>query len=417
MGKDEQLSSESKGKNPFILKRLWKRFKLINWKDPLNKWKLLFFSVVAFIGIASFSYGALAATSTTSFCSTCHEMGAEYVTHISTSHSETKCVYCHIEPGFTNTIIGKVSAMTEVYHHVTRTQPDPIIVTKVVKDTTCLTCHSENREVTSAGDVIVNHEGHLIEGIPCVTCHAGVAHGKVVERGLNTSDTYDYWIEENADKLIATGYIRPNMGTCIDCHQQVNDGLEPWKDNDYLLSVPPVHLDDSYVVKPSNSVFKDIKNTPKDAKISMECATCHTDEDIPKNHANNDWNREHGADALKGLDQCITCHEEDKWLRRVQPDSIEDLLETVEVDLGVDVSDMFVAKSESRNANFCSTCHMGRPPSHGASDKWLTGHSSFAETAEDKERCFVCHDSQIEEILTAPVDIYCEFCHRTGFKE
>ncbi|MFN7251921.1 MAG: cytochrome c3 family protein [Anaerobacillus sp.] len=418
MGNNEKMTDEVKGKKTGVIKRLWNWFRSINWKDPLNKWKFLFFLIVTFFGIAFSTYGALAVTSTQTFCNSCHEMAPENVTHLSTSHSEVKCTKCHIEPGFPQTVKGKVMALKEVYRHVTRTQPNPIAVTHAVNDVVCLRCHSVNRDITASGDLVVDHDKHISKGISCVTCHSGVAHAKAVERGLNTNDLFDYWTMDNAEVLVTTNYINPNMGTCIECHEKYNDGLEPWKENNYALTIPPNKLDESYQAVPSNVVLQEVVKQMKDeVEISMECITCHTDIDTPKDHEHKQWNNNHGKVALEELDKCLSCHDEDKWLRRVQTQSMEDIFNTSKPNLDFYVPDIFVVKSESRKSVFCFTCHSERPKGHQTSDEWLTGHEKFAQTEEQKRECFVCHDTKKEEVLTAPTDVYCEYCHRTGFKK
>lgn len=355
MGKDEKV------KKPFLVTRIWRRLRQVNWNDPINKWKLLFFSVVAFVMIAGFSYGAIAATSTTSFCSSCHEMSPEYVSHISTTHSEIKCTACHIEPGFTSTILGKLAATKEVYRHVTRTQPNPITLPKAMRDVVCLECHSPNRVVSATDNLIEDHDVHLEQGISCVTCHSGVAHAKMVERGINTNDTYDYWTVENADKLITRDYVKTNMGTCIDCHDQVNQGLKPWEDKNYIIAVPPNAFEGPILT--SSEVFETvIRTASKGDKISMECQTCHIEMKIPNHHEQTDWNENHGEYAMKQLQQCITCHDENNWVKRVQPQSIEEILDETEKDWDSYVPDFKVAQREAANSIFCLTCHLENNP-------------------------------------------------------
>ena len=46
----------------------------------------------------------------------------------------------------------------------------------------------EKPTVTASGDLKVNHKGHIDEGIPCITCHAGVVHAKMAARGINTEE-------------------------------------------------------------------------------------------------------------------------------------------------------------------------------------------------------------------------------------
>ncbi|QOY36251.2 cytochrome c3 family protein [Anaerobacillus isosaccharinicus] len=421
MNKEDEII-EGKAKRGSVIKRLWKRFKTTDWKDPLNRWKLLFFLVLTFIGLAGGSYGAIAATSTNTFCASCHEMSPEAVTHKVTSHSQVNCVDCHIKPGIDNKIKSKIGAMKELYHHVTRTVPNPIYAHKKVEDVVCVKCHSFNRMVTATGDLIVNHEGHIEAEIPCLTCHSGVAHAKVVERGLNTHDAYDHWIEENADILVKTAYTSPNMGTCIDCHDKVNQGLKPWEDISYVMSSPPSSIEEGHKVDDksytSNLILQGLGKQHGDVELSMDCLTCHLEVATPLNHQKHGWNENHGSYALTDLNNCLTCHEEAKWIKRVAATSIDEILNPgSKPNLEFYVPDIFVVKSESRNSIFCFTCHTERPPGHGDDEEWLTGHADFAETKQQKRECYVCHDYEKNESQTAATDVYCMFCHRTGLKD
>jgi cytochrome c-type protein NapC len=51
----------------------------------------------------------------------------------------------------------------------------------------------------------------------------------------------------------------------------------------------------------------------------------------------------------------------------------------------------------------------------------LTSHASNAKTAEQKAECFVCHDNEEPKAdstdVKAPTEVYCQYCHRTGFKD
>jgi cytochrome c-type protein NapC len=132
----------------------------------------------------------------------------------------------------------KVKSVKELYYHFT-TVPNQIVQTteEEISNQNCFQCHSKNRLVTASGDLKVNHKGHINEGIPCVTCHSGVVHAKISARDLNLAKDRSDWTDKNAEKLIEEKYLRPNMGTCIDCHDKVNKGEKPWLDPAY--SVPP----------------------------------------------------------------------------------------------------------------------------------------------------------------------------------
>ncbi|NMD68835.1 cytochrome C [Bacillus sp. DNRA2] len=421
---------------------LWRRIKNIDWKNPVNRWKLVVVLLFVFIGGISFVGGAIAYTNNPSFCKLCHEMAAEHVTFEKSAHSEQTCVSCHIAPGNVEMVVHKMESLKEVYYHIVG-PPDPIVQTVAVLDENCLQCHSMEREVSPNGDLIVAHNDHIKEGISCITCHSGVAHAKVVERGINDSTTYDSWTTANADKLMGSDNMNPNMGTCIDCHKQVNEGKKPWKDPSYALPENP-HAEghgkkeDEKVAKAAEKekdkdkenqqqlVLKKVSVQKTDVKVSQECSTCHKEVGTPANHTNSDWGQNHGDAAIQTLDQCVNCHSDSKWIKVLGKENIKELLNgTTEKEKYT--PNATIVKKEARENPYCSSCHEKRPQSHVDSYTWLTGsHADSARTDEAKAKCFVCHDRDkaIEstkdegktENVKAQNDIYCQYCHRTGFK-
>ncbi|MGJ7920310.1 cytochrome c3 family protein [Neobacillus sp. LXY-4] len=422
-----------------FIRRQWRKLRAVDWKNPVNRWKLLFVLLIVCIGGLGFVGGAIAFTNSPSFCKACHEMAPEHVTFEKSAHNQITCVQCHIAPGNVEMVLHKIGSLKEVYYHITGV-PDPIVQTVAVLDENCEQCHSKNRLVTATGDLIVNHEGHIKEGIPCVVCHSGVAHAKVVERGINGSETYDKWTMENSDKLMSSKYMNPNMGTCIDCHDQVNQGKKPWKDYSYQIPENP-HAEGHGDKKEGNEaeaatlsaseeeqkskeatqeiILQAIGKQKTDVKLSMECFTCHQEINTPQNHDIAEWNQNHGGYAFQELDKCMNCHQDEKWIKHFEKQDIEQLLKT-STDKEKYTANMIQVKDQSRQNHFCSTCHANRPPGHVDSDTWLTAHAPKAQTNEEKANCYVCHDREKPDEnatdIKAPTDVYCQFCHRTGFK-
>ncbi|CAM3978984.1 cytochrome c3 family protein [Mesobacillus zeae] len=435
---------EIKPKKPGVFKRLWRKIKGIDWSNPVNKWRLLFASLFAVIAMVGIVFGAVTATNNPKFCAFCHEMGPEFVTYEASAHSEIQCVECHVKPGVVNEVVHKVESLKEVYYHVTGV-PDPIVQTVAVLDENCLQCHSENRLVTATGDLKVNHEEHIKEDIPCITCHSGVAHAKVVDRGINSQKDMGYWKKDNADKLVTPEYMRPNMGTCIDCHDKVNKGERPWKDIQYSLPDNPHEKGEKKEASHAEAATVDtaaatltaeeqavhnkktqqeiilqaIGKQKKDVKLSMECFTCHKEVSTPKDHEQKDWTQNHGGNAIQDLNNCLDCHKDTKWIKKVPTQNIVSLIEAGATKTAYKPN-LTVVKNDSRESNFCSSCHGYRPLGHTNSDTWLTAHAPHAATNEQKAECYVCHDRKKPaegEKIKAPTDVYCEFCHRTGFKD
>jgi nitrate/TMAO reductase-like tetraheme cytochrome c subunit len=445
---NQTVEIEEIEKKPGLIRRLWRRFRNIDWKNPVNRWRALFVVLFGSIVVLGGSYAAISATNNPQFCSFCHEMAPEFITYKESAHSQIQCVECHVDPGIVNELVHKVESLKEVYYHVVG-PPDPIVQTVAVPSNNCLQCHSKNRLVTATGDLIVNHEGHIKEDIPCITCHSGVAHAKVVERGLNTQKNLGYWKKENTEKLVSTEYMRPNMGTCIDCHDKVNKGEEPWLDIQYSLpenthgkkheesdkeGTEEGHAEaatfETATQTPEEKkahddkisqdiILQAIGKQKKDVKISMECFTCHKEVSVPKNHDIDKWNQNHGSYAVEDLNKCLDCHNDTKWIKKVPKQDILSLIEAGASDPKY-VPNITVVKDGSRESNFCSTCHGERPPGHADSETWLTSHAPKAKTNEQKAECYVCHDrTKPEETaeINAPTDVYCEYCHRTGFKD
>ncbi len=439
-----------------LFRKLWQKLRNIDWKDPVTRWKVMFISLIGLIVVGGGSYGALTLTNSPTFCSSCHEMAPEYSTFTASAHNNITCVQCHIKPGTINMLTHKVKSLKEVYYHVTGV-PKQIVQTEeeVVSNENCMQCHSKNRLVTASGDLKVNHKGHIDEGIPCISCHAGVVHAKMAARGINTDEVRGDFTKETAEKIMEKKYLRPNMGTCIDCHDKVNNGEKPWKDVSYLVPPNPEEVEKKIDETKKESVSETAKETTakpaegtpgsgtaeelakaheektqelilqaigkqqKDVKISMSCETCHKKLNIPKTHKAVDWNQNHGTTAILKLDQCMNCHQDSKWIREIPKEDIISLLKMGNEKV-IYTPNVTLAKDQARTNKFCAACHADRPAGHGESDQWLTAHASQAKTADQKAECFVCHDREKPAAdstsAKAPTDVYCQYCHRTGFK-
>lgn len=362
---------EERDKKPGLIKRLWKLIRNIDWQNPIHRWRILFIGLLTIIIVSVGSYSAIALTSTRTFCTVCHEMAPENRTMEVSAHSEIGCVDCHIGPGAVNTLVHKVKALKEVYSHIFGL-PDPIVQTSAVPDKNCLQCHSENRDVTTNGDLIVAHKEHIAEQIPCVTCHSGVAHAKVVERGLNTGADYDYWTVENIDKLVSIDDMLPNMGTCIDCHDKVNNGERPWDDIAYSLP-DSSHYKNKGRKKDSSSnsleedtitqetILQAISNQKSDnVEISMSCATCHEEIGIPTHHNKEGWVDNHSNEAWNEFKQCVNCHEDSKWMKHIPEQNIVSLIEAAASKTDNKKMSKENVNEEMKKNKFCYSCHEKR---------------------------------------------------------
>jgi nitrate/TMAO reductase-like tetraheme cytochrome c subunit len=404
------------------------------------KWlKLLFGGIIVCIAILASGFGVVSYTNSPTFCSSCHEMAPEHLTYSTSAHNQVSCVQCHVKPGFINMMTSKKQLLKEVYVHF-KGIPEQIVQTKdqVVSNQSCLQCHSKNRLITATGDLKVNHPGHVKQGIPCIICHSGVAHAKIAARGLNVSKDQAKWTKASTEKLIDEKYSRPNMGTCIDCHDKVNNGEKPWEDITYTMTANPKKINNDISEatpaetaneaqnseaiqnkKTQGLILQAIGKQKKNVKISMECKTCHKIVKVPKLHKNPEWPVNHGDTAMKELNKCLNCHQDSKWVKDVPQEDITSLLE-ISKQKAKYTANYALVKVQSRTNKFCSTCHSYHPPSHNQANNWILGHALTGSFATERVKCYICHDKEKPKDSTAikaPAPVYCDYCHIKDFSD
>lgn len=160
-----------------------------------------------------------------------------------------------------------------------------------------------------------------------------------------------------------TKYTRPQMETCMDCHE--------------------------------------LRGAP------LTCETCHTTSMLPEEHKAEDFIISgHFEQAKDDLYYCNTCH---SYTTKNQVDGFKGgkaaYLNYISGEKNITKK---VTVGEYAKANdYCISCHSQRPETH--KDKFFQkNHGYLAE--RDKERCLTCHDFKITS--DAPVTtVACASCH------
>lgn len=125
--------------------------------------------VVGMLVLAGLAWG-MRMTDSRPFCSTCHIMGPEAVTHKLSSHANLTCNECHAPAALLPKLPFKAMEGTrDFYYNTLGTVELPIIAgvaTKDVVNANCKACHAmTNLDVAS------------MEAKPyCTDCHRGVQH-------------------------------------------------------------------------------------------------------------------------------------------------------------------------------------------------------------------------------------------------
>lgn len=379
----------------------------------LNRKQLLLLGLGGILGISLFTGVALKVTSTPQFCSSCHEMTPEVATWQVSSHSKVSCVACHIEPGVKSLVTHKISSLNQLFEHITGTVPDPIVMPHPIKNEACIECHSMARKVTTSGDILIPHDKHLEQGIACVACHAGVAHGFVAERGLNAKKDFSTWTTEKAEKVMNFDETKLAMEVCMNCHEQVNEGKKPWLEHEGLGQTEKQRMEDQGHLKEqsttaagkvSEPVQPTTVATDSEMHPPMNCSACHSASMTPDTHNNIGWKSTHGITASQDVLNCASCHSRQK----------ERVLLTKDSDV----------KDYARSNTFCASCHAKRPAGHLANKQaWLPAHPLIVRNT-GPANCLTCHDidklplksqSPLTQLpgqaLPGPNAVYCNLCH------
>ncbi|KNZ71000.1 putative multiheme cytochrome c [Thermincola ferriacetica] len=318
---------------------------------------LLFILVAAVAGISL--------TMSPEFCVLCHDaMQPEYVTWKVSSHSNIRCVDCHMEPGVVNILIEKVMASKHLINYaITKEYKEekPLHMKNELPSHLCEKCHNvKNRNFTLSGDLIVPHELHGEKGVGCVKCHSGVAHGNIYKRGVSVGDI-GAWTLEDGKKNMAKQFTQPDMDVCVECH-----------------------------MNPAKFGVQGVKS------VTFRCEACHKSIFTPENHKDKGWTSQglHGVSAESGDKEfkgCVMCH------------SIG--VKTEKIATGNKVKDF------AWGNQFCSSCHAKLPPSHAQRDVWMPNHKKVVAT-KGMKNCEACHSLKAPEgKVSAPAGLYCNKCH------
>jgi nitrate/TMAO reductase-like tetraheme cytochrome c subunit len=319
----------------------------------------LFFLILLFtVGFLGFE-----TTSSSKFCSSCHEMKPEYYTWKASSHSEVDCVNCHTGSSKEDYAKAKANGLVQVFKKATNTYTAPIRMPDKIPNSACEKCHNmDARSVSPSGDLIIPHDKHSEKNIACIQCHNGIAHGKIASRNITYKTDYSKWDKMLGQQIMKdTKFQRPTMEKCMDCH--------------------------------------------KARKVTIECTACHTTGMFPKSHKIADFKfSTHGSTAKNELEDCNSCH---KYMSRKKIAGFEKIASyTKFLRNERSVVEPLVASEYAKQNTFCKDCHSQKPPSH--SRGFVKSHGPIAE--ESKEKCLACHDFQ-KDSTSNITKITCASCH------
>ena len=292
------------------------------------------------------------------FCISCHVMNPEYYTWKASAHSNFKCVDCHVSVNFKkglkvgakNLANDSLAVGKNTVSYFTNNYMLPVRMIFSVEDYMCLKCHSETRETSAAGDLIIPHSIHKKKQVDCVECHSGVAHGNIAARREVTNSNLNDWNQIEGKKQVVDQFKRTPMDDCMGCHQRRSGPLD--------------------------------------------CDACHKTSKKPITHQKKEFIYTHGKEAIIELDACNLCHGYSGYVSEIPRFQEEEGLVSVRLLMPRKERNRREIVDYSRDNKFCVDCHSKKPDSHKAAS-FENYHGT--KSKQNKEGCLTCHSNRREE--------------------
>lgn len=176
--------------------------------------------LVALAGAGLFSFAAVEVTGQPGFCNSCHIMNPYYDSWTKSSHAEVTCLNCHLRPGLTGYVKGKINGLAQLVDCVVGrvgTKPNATIV-----DASCLRseCHATAdlpAKTFGCSNIQFAHDKHIdkvVDGIKitCGTCHSRFEGNEHFSVNRDTCFTCHFLGgDTSSTRLVKT--------TCQGCHK------------------------------------------------------------------------------------------------------------------------------------------------------------------------------------------------------
>jgi len=260
----------------------------------LRRYAITGYTLALLIGVGLvFTYGAMEASSTPTFCGTCHVMEPYYDSWAVSSHADIACVDCHIPPGITAELRKKYEALSMVARYFTATYgTNPWAE---VDDAACLECHE--RRLLAGGEVfngiLFDHRPHLTElrrgkRLRCTSCHSQIVQGSHITVTATTCTLCHF-----KDQVAGEG-----TAECTLCHRVPQD----------VVDAEGLRFDHSEVSRFGMNCLSCHQPPPADAGgVPRErCLTCHNDAERLERYGEGDFL--HQTHVTDHKIECTNCH-------------------------------------------------------------------------------------------------------------
>lgn len=152
------------------------KYFLKDTKSASKPWKrvLLILALISVFSYLAFM-GAYYATSSSSFCGTCHELKPYYLSWKDSPHNDVNCMYCHEFRGFLGKLNSKARGLNYLYQHITGQYT--ITTQGVVFEQNCTACHlGDYWNYPQTRRLDMKHYEFLKADKSCMQCHRDAGH-------------------------------------------------------------------------------------------------------------------------------------------------------------------------------------------------------------------------------------------------
>jgi nitrate/TMAO reductase-like tetraheme cytochrome c subunit len=289
----------------------------------LRRWLPVLAIVGAAFLLAAAVYVPVRLTSTTAYCTSCHEMKAAGDSLKHSVHRNLDCLSCHVDPGVGNAITWRLQESKNIWATYLNMPVDEGMSKQVhVPSKAACTrggCHDLSSLGTTFGNVKMNHARHVqIAGLTCIDCHTTTAHSA---KSQSTS------VSMASCFMCHNGAAAPNQ--CSLCHvtapEQAAHPPNYIQEHGHFALLNEAeclrcHHDkkafcDACHAKPTPAHYSGTWRYTHGATASADRASCLGCHDYQSfcvqchqvDHPS-DWSSSHAAVAAKGDESCLVCH-------------------------------------------------------------------------------------------------------------
>lgn len=231
-------------------------------------------------------YVPVALTSTSTYCTSCHDMKAAGRSWARSVHSKVTCVQCHVDPGTWNGITWRAQEARNIWSSYLSAGKAMAASVHRPSSAACLKCHDLDKLPPVIDGIKMPHKSHVtMRDLVCADCHTTVSHAPPGQSNATVS--------MSACSMCHNGETASDA--CTTCH----------------ATPPPANVHPAGFLKTHGQRERETGLTA--------CLRCHHDKtgfcdachaNAPASHFAGDWRYDHGTAAAADRAACLGCHDQ-----------------------------------------------------------------------------------------------------------